>query len=352
MSAVSTCSYDGRVAATIPISGHDITSQWASDVFGTDVDVQRVRRIGEEYGFAGETYRVDLDGLGSSPLAVKLWRMRNGDDDRELRFYEDIAAGLPIRLPQFHGGRSDPVSLRGWLAMEYLADCRQGDDLIGESTHSLSQIVSVLAVIHATPAGQLSAHPSFSTPARPALDAAGVSERFAGYLDRFGPLPPGSAKDLFESLPRLIPRARATLEAAPQVLVHHDLAFDNMLFAPPDDQPIILDWQWCSRGAGARDLASILFTISEPATFRATIERYRDSLRSLGAEDLDLTLLHAALVLEFATRTLGVARWAAPTERGLAILDRQVERTPRVVQAWRSIDPERFDQSITHGIST
>ncbi|MDJ0791012.1 MAG: aminoglycoside phosphotransferase family protein [Acidimicrobiia bacterium] len=332
------------MAARVPIAGHDITSPWASEILGTAVDVERVSRIGEDYGFAGETYRVDVKGLDSPSLAVKLWRMRHSDDDRELRFYRDIAGGLPIRLPRFFAGESHPASSRGWLAMEYLADCRQGDDLVGESAGSLGRVVSVLAAIHAATSGRLSGYPWLTAPARPALDAAGISQRRVEYLDRFGPLPPGSARRLLEALPRLVPAARNTLETAPRVLVHGDVAFDNMLFAPPDEEPIIIDWQWCSEGAGVRDLASVLFTTSDARTFRTTIERYRISLRNLCADDLDPTCLDAALVLEFATRTLGVARWAPQTERGVGILDRQVRRTPQAVETWRSAEPDRFDR--------
>ena len=334
------------MAPPVPTSAEDLTTDWASQMFGADVDVVGVTRIGAEYGFAGETYRLDLFGYRETTLAVKLWEMRGPDDDRELRFYREIAADVPIRLPRFHAGGSDPASLRAWLAMEHLADCRQGDDLVPESPDSLARIVETLATLHASTSDRLNGHPWLATPSRGSLDAAGIADRTRGYVERFGPLTRGPATDLFEALPRLIPEAHTTLDEAPGVLLHRDLAYDNMLFAPPDDEPIILDWQWCQLGAGVRDLAGVLFRITDPAVFRATIDRYLTALERNGAPPLRPSWLDAALVLTFATFTLGVVRWAAETERGLTILDRTIDETPHVVEAWRSFDSERFDRML------
>ena len=315
-----------------------------SEVFGTSVGLIDVTRIGAEYGFAGETYRVDLSGFGVPSVAVKLWPMRSPDDDRELRFYAEIASDLPIRLPRFFCGGSDRDTLRAWLAMEYLDGCRQGDDLVPESADSLGRIVDTLAAIHAATSDGLAGHPWLAAPSRGRLDAEAIADRSRGYVERFGPLAPGPAADLFDALPRLIPEAHTTLAHAPNVLTHRDLAYDNMLFAPPDGVPIVLDWQWCQLGAGVQDLAPLLFRVTDPATFQMTVDRYLSSLEQTGAPTPPSDWLEAALVLTFATRTLGVVRWAAQTDRGLSILDLSIGETPLVVEAWRSLDPERFDR--------
>ena len=300
--------------------------------------------IGSDYGFTGDTCRVDLGGFTVESVAVKLWPMRSPSDDRELMFYRELAPNLQIFVPRFFAGDADPDVGRGWIVIEHLDGYRQGDDLVPESEASLGRIVDTLAAMHAATEGTLDGHEWLHVPARGRWDDAAAAERQDDYRSRFGPLPAGPAKDLFDALPRLIPNAHGVLDTVPASLLHRDLSFDNMLFRPPDEEPVILDWQRCEAGPGVRDLASILFTTTSTSVFDETIRRYERAVVDAGGHQPTPTSLDAALTLEFATRTLGVVNWAAQTDRGQEILCRWMESTPLTIEAWRSSLADRFDR--------
>jgi hypothetical protein len=122
-----------------------------------------------------------------------------------------------------------------------------------------------------------------------------------------------------------------------------------VLFIEPNNDPVLIDWQRCGNRPGAHDLASVLFGIAPLDSFEQVVERYTAGL------DRESIVVHAdelrrwfggAMIHMFVTRTLGIARWAADTPRGLTILDTWMARTPDVVAAWQELDSSMFDQIV------
>ena len=86
---------------TVPAGPHEITSDWVSAILGRTLRIGPVVRIGEDYGFASELYRVEMLETVAEPLVVKLWDTTTRAGVRELRFYEHLAEESPIALPAF-----------------------------------------------------------------------------------------------------------------------------------------------------------------------------------------------------------------------------------------------------------
>jgi hypothetical protein len=305
-------------------------------------------RVGEAFGFSGETYRVRLDERdGPDAVIAKMWALRDSGDVRELHFYRELAGDTPIRLPAFHHGDVDPVAGRGWLVLEALDGFRQGDDLIQEPLGTVLGLVATVATVHAAWWDRVAERTWL--PRAPCFrrDTAYLETRRSEYLKRFGPLPDPPTRRLFDEIPALVSMADEFLKGAPETLLHLDLGLDNVLFLAPGDRPVPIDWARCGRGPGVHDLASILFGIAPLDGLADVVDGYVASLHGLGLQDVDpgevRRWLGGAMIHEFVTRTLGVARWAAATPRGLEILDRWVVRTPQVVAAWREFDPELFE---------
>lgn len=328
----------------VPAVAGDLTSALFSSALGRPLEVTAVERVGEAFGFTGATFRVTFDG-GAERVIAKLWSMTKADDMREISFYQRCAAETPAPLPRFLHGRADVHRRRAWLVLEELTNFRQGDDLAAESLPTVLAIVGLMARIQATWSGRLDGVSWL--PCAPGFrrDPAYLADRRREYLLRFGPLPDPAARRLFDDIPHLVPVANELLRGAPATLLHLDLSLDNLLFLQPGDRPALIDWARCGRGPGVHDLASVLFGMAPVDRMGEAVAHHIDSLNSAGLvvePDDVVRWLGGAMIHEFITRTLGVARWAADTPRGLTILDRQVRRTPSLVAAWQALDPKLF----------
>lgn len=335
-------------SSLVPASPVDLTSGVISSALGRWVVVTEVVRVGEEFGFSGETYRVGLEGTdGPAAVIAKLWALRDSGDARELRFYRELAGDTPTRLPAFYHGDVDPAAGRAWLVVEALDGFRQGDDLIQEPLGTVLSLVETLARVHAAWWDRV-ADRTWLPQAPRFRHAEYLANRRTEYLERFGPISDPSAAQLFDEIPPMVSVAAEFLNGAPETLLHLDLGLDNVLFLLPGDHPVPIDWARCGRGPGVHDLASILFGIAPLDRFTEVVDCYVAALHGFGLPNVGAPdvrrWLNGAMIHEFVTRTLGVARWAATTPRGLTILDRWVARTPQVVAAWNDFDREVFER--------
>lgn len=339
---------EADIRPSVPTHADHLTSDVLSQALGWSVSVVSVDRVGAEFGFSGESYRVDLAGAEVPAVVAKLWQLRDPDDVAELAFYRELAPQTPIRLPAFYGGDVDHDAARAWMVLEALDSFRQGDDLVPESFASVVRLIDTLARAQAAWWGRLDTATWMPAAPRFRRDADYLSSRRAEYLDRFGPLPDSMSQRLFEAIPNLVPTADACLEGAPATLLHLDLSMDNVLFLAPDDTPVLIDWARCGRGAGVHDLASLLFTVVSPDEIAPAIETYMACLADLRvsptAVELTRRWLRGAMIHRFITQTCGIARWAADTPRGLEILDQLVAGTPATVAAWVDVDPTVLDE--------
>jgi hypothetical protein len=248
-----------------------LTAAWFDAVLGTagtPASVERVTASPVGTGQMAQTLRVRLDraaGSGSTVI-VKLARpevasgpLARSAYAKEIAFYGELAARLPVRTPRCHHAAIADDATSFTLVLDDLAGAVPGDQIAGCPVAHAEAAVVNLAALHGptwcdaelTGRPWLAGDPSL-TPEMlaPVLDLAAdqFAERFTGDLED---------------------HERAVLDAARQVLapwmlagsdtfsvIHGDYRLDNLLFPVDDPAGVaVVDWQTVSIAPAARDRA-------------------------------------------------------------------------------------------------
>ncbi len=180
--------------------------------------------------------------------------------ENEVRFYQLLAAELPMRTPEVYYADIDVETASFILLLEDMAPAEQGDQLRGCSPDAAKVAVDELVRLHA---------PRWDDPSLERLDwlhrdrAAqreflmmllpgvwdGFRERYAAHLDA-DVLAAGDA--LFTNLDSYL-----AIDTRPWTIVHGDYRLDNLLFDhTPGGVPVtVVDWQTCTHGPALQDVA-------------------------------------------------------------------------------------------------
>jgi Phosphotransferase enzyme family len=214
-----------------------------------------------------------------------------GSYENEVRFYQQLAPGLPIRTPRALHADIDVDSATFVLLLEDMAPALPGDQLTGCTPEAAEVAVDELVRLHAPRWGDpglaelgwlhrdRAANQQFLLALLPTLWD-GFRERYAGDL---GPDVHAAGDALFASL-----EAYLNADTEPWTIVHGDYRLDNLLFDPtPGGVPIaVVDWQTCTHGPGAQDLAYFvgagLRAEDRRAHEGALVRRYHDALTAAG----------------------------------------------------------------------
>jgi len=194
---------------------------------------------------------------------------------RELRFYEEVAPRLRVRVPRLYYGAASPDGRCGVILLEDLTGARREDSLRGLTPRDLARATDVLASLHAQwwERRELASWRFlFALPP----DAAFFRRRLDESLDAVvakGALG-DHARDVLAALSGRFEAVMARLRARPQTLVHFDFRPENLFFGVDGDADRIaaFDWGMVGRGPGAYDLANL--------AIRATRPRSRDEALS------------------------------------------------------------------------
>jgi Ecdysteroid kinase-like family len=178
----------------------------------------------------------------------------------EASFYGQVAAGLPVCIPRCFFAAYDPEPDEYIVLLEDLAPAEPGDQLTGISPEQAAAALQELAALHAAgwESAELAALPwlNRNTPDAATFLAGVLTSLYPGFRDRFdGRVEPGTLALIEEFLGRA-PGYLGGGEQEPRTLVHGDFRADNLLFGGP--RPAVLDWQTCSYGIAANDLAYFL----------------------------------------------------------------------------------------------
>ena len=159
-------------ALDLPESYQAITLDWLTCALrstGTlkDASVATIDAVplGEQLGFTGIIVRFELaydqpeDGAPASLVGKFPSLDRFADpttkefmvqvNQREIRFYREVAPHVPIRTPHFYYGDSDPESGRSALLIEDLSDAQPPDPENGCTPEQIRLIVANIARFHA-----------------------------------------------------------------------------------------------------------------------------------------------------------------------------------------------------------
>ncbi len=247
---------------------------------------------------------------------------------REVRFYQEIAPELDVRVPRCHHAEIDSNNTEFVLLLEDLSPARQGDQLTGCTVGEVELALRQAARLHA---------PFWGSPrliGNPWLDISDTYwERFAemmphwwsGFRERYGERLAAPDVELGQAFTDHIREYYDALRTAPFTVQHGDFRPDNVLFdAAGGTVPlVVLDWQTVIYAPGAVDVAyfvgGALATETRRQNEEALLNAYHDELVSQGVQDYprDELSRHYAIGT-FQNFVIGVAAamLVARTERG------------------------------------
>jgi aminoglycoside/choline kinase family phosphotransferase len=183
-----------------------------------------------------------------------------GNYENEVRFYQELAPGLPMRTPAVFHADIDVDEAAFILLLEDLAPARQGDQLVGCTPEVAEVAVHELVKLHAPRWGDptlasmpwlhrdRTAYQQSMSMLLPTLWD-GFRTRYAADL---GPDVHAAGEAVFGQI-----EAYLTAGTEPWTIIHGDYRLDNLLFDPaPGGVPVaVVDWQTCAHGAALTDVA-------------------------------------------------------------------------------------------------
>lgn len=265
--------------AAVIDEAEQLTPAWLDAVLGTAGTAAAVRSVTTEPVGTGQMAttvraRVELGDGSARTVVVKFARPGASGPFtqlayvKEVSFYAEMAAGLPVRTPACFHAAMDPGDARFVLVLEDMAGARPGDQIAGCSvTHAEAALVNV-AGLH----GPTWGHDDMA--GRPWLGGGGdrgdevpadllrqVMEAAAdAFRERFAAdLTPAESAVLAASRELVVPWLVAR---GPRVAVTHgDYRLDNLLFPAGDPAGVTaVDWQTVGLGPPLRDVAFFLGT--------------------------------------------------------------------------------------------
>jgi hypothetical protein len=206
------------------------------------------------------TKRRGVPAPGSIPAVLDIFRS-------ELRFYQEIAPDVGIRVPRCY--RAEATEAGTLLVLEDLSEWGCGADPAAAAT--------VLAELHARWSDRAASRWPWLRPVGAAADLveALYKETWPRLAVRADLIPP--VRDLAERLVGNVTASELSItRAGPLTLVHGDASLANMRTSP-SAEIALLDWEDVSAAPGVVDLAWLLVSSVEPACWPDTIAAYGTS---------------------------------------------------------------------------
>ncbi len=298
--------------ASFPVVPSEISVDWLSrQLAELGVDATSLRSVDAERigtGLIGDSYRIILgwpeDRPGGAPasLVAKLPAsdptsraagVGLGNYEREVRFYREVAATVPIRLATCWAAEWDAADGSFLLLLEDLAPAVVGDQLRGASVPEADAVIDMAARLHAT-------HWDAA-----ALASLGTWMARPDHVDRGAQL----AMLWTMAWPQFVARHEHRLSAAdhrvaerfgqaiaawandrpgPRTMIHGDFRTDNMLFGATNGARWVVpvDWQTPAIGLGVGDVAYFIgasvLADDRRANEERLVRRWFDGLHDAG----------------------------------------------------------------------
>ncbi len=263
--------------------------------------------------------------------------------EREVRFYESIAATVRIRTPACYHSAFDRDSGAFLLLLESLAPVAPCDQLEGLTPDRAALAVNELAGLHAPHWDAAPAQVAFidevAESLRPLYQEV-VPSLFQLFLERYGDVLSTGARELVSWLrPRL--GAYMGGHTGPTTIIHGDFRTDNLLFdGRGGEVPLAtVDWQTLGHGPGSLDLAYLLTTSLDAPTRReyegSLLATYLDRLGQLGVEGYEARQLerdYAFHAFQGVVMLVCSAVIVERTERGDRMFLTMIERCATAVE--------------------
>jgi hypothetical protein len=296
---------------TTPATIAELDSDWLtgalrrSKVIDSDATVEIVGHEPLTTGtaFATTMYRLRLTGPTGCPQTAILKLPVTGDIrefidgvgaySREVTFYRELAAAVPVRVPRCYVGEISSATTDFVLLLEDLSDLRPVDQLVGLTLAQAETALDDLARLHAW--SWEHARLDRLADSFPRLDGPvgrGAADVFARFFSAAWPGARAALGDaiseevsgLAQRLPALLPTLIGVL-GSPRTITHGELRADN-LFIDADGALTMIDFQTVSQASGMLDVSYVL-SQSLPTALRrgrdeTLVRRYWNGLRDNG----------------------------------------------------------------------
>ena len=258
----------------IPTGMQDLTADWLTGALGAEVAAVERRQIGT--GQIADSVRLsityaDASHGGPSSLVAKVTSSDESSRraalmtrtyEKEVGFYADLAAALPVRTPRCYWTGFDQGNVAYGVLLEDLAPAEQGDQMRGCTVDEAALAVDELALLHG------STWNATSLEGRTWLDrgtgttdpASGsfVEMLLSGFLERYAARLPGDVVELAQRMVPKLASAKPPGANPPHALTHGDFRNDNLMFGGTDGRVCVLDWQTPGIGHPVSDLSYFL----------------------------------------------------------------------------------------------
>ena len=285
------------------------TALQAAGTLPPDVSVTSVDQQAVGTGQMGDClrlalgYSADVDApatlvakLPSSDETSRATGMAMRTYEVEVRFYQQLAARLPVRSPVCHHAEIDLASGDFVLLLEDLAPAVQGDQVAGCSVDEAALVVEEAAKLHAPLWGSAELNGldwavRWSQESQDGLQAM-LTVLWPNFVERYGDQ---LDDDVVEMGYRFIAGLPAYYAHRPEpyTVIHNDYRLDNLLLGTPEGGPpvAVVDWQTVGVGPAALDvsyfLGAGLSVDDRRANEEALVRRYHEALLAGGVEGYD-----------------------------------------------------------------
>ncbi len=225
-------------------------------------------------GFMSRVVRAELeyDGAAGGAPASVIIKLPSDDKarfalgqsvrtyEREMRFYAELAASTPVRVPVCYYAADDAVLGSPVIVMEDAKDWTTPDQIYGLTQTQVECVLREVAKLHAhwwnrPELDRLTWIPPQPWDVRRLFEAAWpeFKARYAGWLSKTDLAFGDRLADSCAALERALVRP-------PPTLVHCDLRADNLMLDGPaaGEAVMLLDWQVISRTAAGLDVARLV----------------------------------------------------------------------------------------------
>ena len=299
----------------IPTSMHEVTDQWLIDILSgqqafADDPISSVDRqsVGDGIGQVGEfnkvvvttesskqttlflKLRAPIEGMHAVALRYKMY-------EKEVRFYNELAAQMDVRTPEVYYADYDPETENVALLMEFLDGWHSPDQITGASHNQTLAAIKQLAAINAPYWNRTQDLPWLPTMQTDYMqqtisDMAACSDIF---FQRFGTELPISKSD-FDRIIESWPAILDGLSEGNLTLTHYDYRVENMFFSSDESEVAVIDWQLIGALRAGWDLAYLIGTNIPSEQRRANeqqyIDLYLDCMRDRGVNYSEAELRH------------------------------------------------------------
>lgn len=295
----------------------ELTPAWLTDVLrssgriGPDEAVTgwQATPIGVGVGLLSDIVKLDLRyASGSGPLAGLIAKFAVSNEqnravaqglqtyEREVRFYQDLAADVGGYCPRSFYSYVEPSTGDMVLLMEDLSDYRPGDQTNGCSLAEAELAIAAVARLHAATwhaesRENLSWWPAIEGPLYLGAIGGAVVGAFDQTMETFASFVRPEVVEAGERYKAAVPELHRRMGEGAQALIHGDFRLDNFMFGVVEGhRPIVmLDMQAPIVTKSTHDIAYLL-TQSMAVELRRAHERrlvqeYHAALVSLGVDD-------------------------------------------------------------------